>query len=129
MQNARTEKEKKQYPETTILIECLDILTINKLLLKKSRKETNTKHKVRQTRDNIHTAIRHIYKTRSKYMLLLRRRRFLCTLGYPSSCMCVRAVQLVDLVNHLSVKPNEHHSLDLTCKHVAAQVINEVGER
>jgi len=26
------EGEKKQYPETTIIIECLDILTINKLM-------------------------------------------------------------------------------------------------
>ena len=26
MQNPRTKKEKKQYPETTIIFECLDIL-------------------------------------------------------------------------------------------------------
>ena len=29
---AQTKKEKKQYPETTIIVECLDILTINKLM-------------------------------------------------------------------------------------------------
>ena len=32
MQNAPTIKEKNQYPETIIIIECLDILTINKLM-------------------------------------------------------------------------------------------------
>ena len=49
----------------------------------------------------------------------------MCTLGYPS----VRGVQLVALVNQVPVQPNEHHALDVTCKHVAAQVTNEVGER
>ena len=29
----------------------------------------------------------------------------------------------------MPVQPNEHHALDLTCKHVPAQVTNEVGER
>ena len=32
MHNARTKKEKRQYPETAIIIECLGILTINKLM-------------------------------------------------------------------------------------------------
>ena len=60
MQNARTKKEKrKQYPETTIIIECFDILTINKLMSNLER-ERNTKHKGRQTRDTIHMAIRDI---------------------------------------------------------------------
>ena len=31
--------------------------------------------------------------------------------------------------NQVPVQSNEHHALDLTCKHVAAQVTNEVGER
>ena len=53
----------------------------------------------------------------------------MCTVGYPSSCLCVRGVQLVTLVNQGPVQPNEHHTLDLTCKYVAAQVTNEVGER
>ena len=29
----------------------------------------------------------------------------------------------------MPVQRNEHHALDLTCKHVAARVTNEVGER
>ena len=40
----------------------------------------------------------------------------------------VRGVQLVDLVNEVPIQLNEHHALDLTCKHVAVQVTNEVGE-
>ena len=75
-------------------------------------------------------AIRDIYKARSTDMLdLLRRRRFMCTLGYPSSCLCARGVQLVALVKHVPVQPNQRHALDLNCKYVAAQVTNEVGER
>ena len=31
--------------------------------------------------------------------------------------------------NQVPVQPNEHRALDLTCKLVAAQVTNEVGER
>ena len=62
----------------------------------------------------------------------MTRRRLLCTLGYPSSCLCVRGVQLLDLVTTkcLFSRMNcEHHAVDLTCKSVAAQVTNEVGER
>ena len=78
----------------------------------------------------MHMAIRDIYKARSTDMLdLLRRRRFMCTLGYPSSCLCARGVQLVALVKHVPVQPTEHHPLHLICKSVAVQVTNEVGER
>ena len=31
--------------------------------------------------------------------------------------------------NQVHVQPNEHHALELTCKHVAEQVANEVAER
>ena len=61
--------------------------------------------------------------------ILLRRHGFLCTLGYPSSCLRDRGVQLADLVNQVPVQPNEHHALGLTCKHTPAQVTNEAGER
>ena len=43
-------------------------------------------------RITIHMAIRDIY------MAMSSRRRLLCALGYPSSCLCIRGVQLVDLV-------------------------------
>ena len=59
----------------------------------------------------------------------MRRRRFRCNLGYPSSCLCVQGVQLVDPVNQVPVQTNEHHALDLACKHVGAQVTDKVGER
>ena len=60
---------------------------------------------------------------------LLRRHGFMYTLGYPSSCLRDSGVQLADLVNQVPVQPNEHHALDLTCKHPTAQVTNDVGER
>ena len=61
--------------------------------------------------------------------LLLRRHGFLCPLGYRSSCLRDNGVQLTDLANQVPVQPNEHHALDLTCKHPTAQVTDEVGER
>ena len=54
---------------------------------------------------------------------------YLCTLGYPSSCLRYSGVQLSDLVNQMPVQPNEHHALDHTCKQPTAQVTNEVDER
>ena len=35
----------------------------------------------------------------------------------------------MDLINQVPFQPNEHHALDLTCTHVAAQVTDKVGER
>ena len=43
--------------------------------------------------------------------LLLRRRRLLGTLGYPSFCLCFRGIQIADLVNHVLVQPDERKSL------------------
>ena len=52
-----------------------------------------------------------------------------CALLSTLARACAFAVSNGPRHNQVHVELNEHHALDLTCKHVAAQVTNEVGER
>ena len=96
-------------------------------------RQRNTKHKGRQTRDTLHMAIRDIYKARSIDILDLSccAAADFCALLATLARACVFAASnsWTYFVNQVPVQPNEHRALDLTCKHVAAQVTNEVGER
>ena len=77
-------------------------------------------------------AIRDIYKARSTDMLDLSGcavADFCALLATLTRACAFAASDLWTSSQPMPVQPNEHHALDLTCKHVAAQVTNEVGER
>ena len=98
-------------------------------LTKKSREKTEQEHADEGYDPHNHSW--YIYGKVNRHVrpLLLRRHGYMCTLGYSSSCLRESSVQLADLVNQVPLQPNEHHALDLTCKHPTARVTNKVGER